>query len=130
MVSVGAYLLYSGHVKLEHKTILGAIAVFSVCVCCAALMNEIAYFSGLLDTETFNMFFISRHCEGTLPVYSSVQSVVPFPFCLIIYIGAFSLASYIILLAAMGIKKLTFAISERNRTQSSKKKPTSRVSAN
>ena len=107
MISIGVYLLYSGHVKLNHKTILGAIAVFAVCVGAAAVMNEIAYFSGLLERETFNMFFISPHCEGTLPVYSLVQQVVPFPLCLIIYIGIFSLAAYVILLAAMGIKKLS-----------------------
>lgn len=106
MVTIGAYLLYSGHVKLEHKTILGATLVFSVCVGCAAIMNEIAYYSGLLESETFNMFFISPHCEGTLPVYSWVQQIVPFPLCLIIYIAAFSAASYIILLVSMGIKKL------------------------
>lgn len=107
MVAIGVYLLYSGHVKLNHKTILGAIVVFAVCVGAAAVMNEIAYFSGLLESETFNMFFISPHCEGTLPVYSLVQQVVPFPLCLIIYIGIFSLAAYVILLAAMGIKKLS-----------------------
>lgn len=106
MITIGAYLLYSGHVKLSHKTILGAIAVFAVCVGSAAVMNEIAYFSGLLESETFNMFFISPHCEGTLPVYSLVQQAVPFPFCLIIYIGIFSLAAYVILLAAMAIKNL------------------------
>lgn len=113
MITIGAYLLYSGHVKLSHKTILGAIAVFAVCVGSAAIMNEIAYFSGLLERETFNMFFISPHCEGTLPVYSLVQGVVPFPFCLIIYIGAFSLAAYVILLAAMGIKKLSDTFSAK-----------------
>ncbi len=107
MISIGVYLLYSGHVKLSHKTVLGAIAVFAVCVGMAAVMNEIAFFSGLLERETFNMFFISPHCEGTLPVYSWVQSLVPFPFCLIIYITIFSLAAYVILLAAMGIKKLS-----------------------
>lgn len=107
MISIGVYLLYSGQVKLRHKTILGAVAVFSVCVGLAAAMNEIAYFSGLLENETFNMFFISPHCDPSLPVYSMVQQVVPFPFCLIIYIAAFSLAAYIILLAAMGIKKLS-----------------------
>jgi hypothetical protein len=35
-----------------------------------------------------------------------VQAVVPFPWCLIIYILAFSAASYIMLLGAWGIKKL------------------------
>ncbi len=104
MIVVGIYLLYTGYVKIEHKTILKATSVFSVCVCVAIVLNEIAYFSGLLETETFNMFFISPHCEPSLPVYSLVQAVVPFPWCLFVYIITFSLAAYIILLIAMLIK--------------------------
>ncbi len=106
MISMGIYLLGSEYVKLEHKTILKAIPVFAVCIALACVMNEIAYFSGLLENETFNMFYISPHCEPSLPVYSLVQQVVPFPWCLIIYIAAFSLASYLILLIAMLIKRL------------------------
>lgn len=106
MVSIGAYLLYSGHVKLRHKTILGAIAVFAACIVCAMILNEVVYYTVPLDGDTFNMFYISRHFPGTLPVYSSVQKVVPYPFCVIIYIAAFSVVAYVILLAAMGIRKL------------------------
>ncbi len=100
MITVGIYLFGAGYVKTEHKTIAKAIPVFAVCVVLAMVLNEIAYFSGLLETETFNMFFISPHCEPSLPVYSLVQAVVPFPWCLLIYIVAFSAAAYIILLIA------------------------------
>lgn len=105
MIAVGVYLLYCGYVPCRHKTILKAVPVFAVCVAVAAVMNEIAYASGLLATETFNMFFISPHCEPSLPVYSLVQQVVPYPWCLIIYLLAFSLAAYLILLVAMFIRK-------------------------
>ncbi len=106
MIVLGAYLYATGYVKTEHKMILKAIPVFAVAVCVAAVLNEIAYYSGLLETETFNMFFISPHCDPSLPVYSLVQQVVPFPFCLIIYILAFSVAAYLMLLMAMGIQKI------------------------
>lgn len=52
------------------------------------------------------MFFISPHCEPSLPVYSIVQSAVPYPWCLLIYIIAFTLAAYFVLLAAMGVKTI------------------------
>ena len=107
MIVIGIYLMYSGYVKLEHKTILKAVPVFAVCVSIAVIMNEIAYRTGLLETETFDMFFISPYGTPSLPVYSLVQGVVPFPWCLVIYIAAFSLAAYIMLLMGMGIKKLT-----------------------
>ncbi len=106
MISVGIFLLGTGYIKREHKTILKAIPVFACLVAAAAVMNEAAYFWGLLENETFNMFFISPHCAPSLPVYSLVQSVVPFPFCLIIYIVAFSLAAYIMLLISILIESV------------------------
>lgn len=106
MIAIGIYLLCSGYVKLEHRTILRAIPVFGVCVLLAALMNELAYRTGLLETDSFDMFFISPYGTPSLPVYSLVQAVVPFPWCLMIYILGFTLAAYLILLAAMGIGTL------------------------
>ena len=106
MVFIGIYLLQSGYVQLEHKTILKATPVFTICVAMAAVMNEVAYRTGLLEEETFNMFFISPYCEPHLLVYSSVQEVVPFPWCLVLYILGFTAAAYIVLLAAMGIAHL------------------------
>lgn len=106
MVSVAVYLYYAGYVKLEHKTILKAIPVFAVCVSIAMVLNEVVYCSGILDGETFNMFFISRHFDCTLPLYSLVHNAVPFPVNLIIYICGFSLAAYIMLLIAMGIEAI------------------------
>ena len=106
MVSVGAYLYFSGYVKAEHKTILKAIPVFAVCLSIAVILNEVMFYSGAIGDETFNMFYISRHFECTLPVYSLVHNSVPFPVNLIIYIIGFSIAAYVMLLIPMGIKKL------------------------
>lgn len=107
MICVGVYLFYTGTVKLEHRTIVRATVVFVCAVSMAVLFNEIAYWSGLLERETFNMFLVSRHCEPSLPVYSLVQAVVPYPWCLLIYIVGFTLASYLILLMGMGVRKLS-----------------------
>lgn len=107
MIVIGAYLFASGHVKLEHKTVLKAMPVFAVTVGMAAIMNELAVVFGIVPEETFNMFFISPHCDPSLPVYSLVQGVVPFPISLVIYILGFTAAAWIMLLIAMGIQKLT-----------------------
>ena len=115
MISIGIYLLGSEYVKLEHKTILKAIPTFAICLFIASAINEVAYFSGLLERESFNMFYISPHCEPSLPVYSLVQQVVPFPWCLFIYIVAFSLAAYLILLVAMFIKYLTVKFAKKTK---------------
>ncbi len=106
MISIAIYLLYSGYVKLEHKTIWKAVPVFAAAVGVAMVLNEIAYVTGLVENHYFNMFYISPHCDPHLPVYSVVQQHVAYPWCLIIYVVAFSLAAYLILLAAMGIGAL------------------------
>lgn len=108
MVVLGVYLFYTGHVKTNTATILKAAAVFAVCVVLAAVMNEIAHLTGLLKTETFNMFFISPYCAPSLPVYSLVQNALSFyPLELVIYIAGFTAAAEIILLLAKGIKNLS-----------------------
>ena len=104
MITIAIYLFYTGHVKLQQKTILKAMSVFACTMGIAMIMNEIAFRSGL--EETFNMFYISPHQPPHLLVYKDVQALVPFPFCTIIYFLGFTLAAYIILLVAMGIGKL------------------------
>jgi hypothetical protein len=107
MIVIGIYLLHSGHVRTDYKTLRKAAVVFVACVGIACVMNEIAYRTGLLATETFDMFFISPYGTPSLPVYSLVQGVVPFPWCLLIYIAAFTFAAYLILVVAAGIKALS-----------------------
>lgn len=106
MLTIGIYLLGSGYVKPEHKAILKAIPVFVAAVAVAVILNEIAHATGLLQTDTFNMFFISPYCDPHLPVYSIVQQYVAFPWCLVLYILGFSAAAYLMLLIAMGIKAI------------------------
>lgn len=113
MIPIGAYLFATGHVKLETKTILKAIPVFSVAVLMAMTMNEIAHASGLLERETFNMFYFSPYCDPSLPVYSIVQGIIPYPWSLIIYIAGFSAAAFLMLLGTMGIHKLYCKLSSR-----------------
>lgn len=106
MIFLGIYLLATGYVKLEHKTILKAVPVFATFVALAVVLNEIAFQTGLLETESFNMFYISPHCDPHLPVYSLIQGVIPFPWCLLFYILGFTAAAYIMLLIGMGVKAL------------------------
>lgn len=110
MITIGIYLLGSGHVKAENKTILKAIPVFCVMVAIAMGLNEWAHRSGLLERESFNMFYFSPYQDPHLPVYSTVQEAlgVANPLSFIIYVAAFTLAAYLMLVIAMGIRR-TFA---------------------
>ena len=101
MISIGIYLLYTGYVKLEHKTILKALPVFACALVIAMIMNEIAHANGMSD---FNMFYISPYADPHLPVYSEVQKVVPYPWSLVIYIIGFTIAAHLMLVIAMGVR--------------------------
>ena len=115
MLTVGIYLLCTGYVKIRHETILKAIPVFGVALLVAVIMNEIAYGAGLLETDEFNMFFVSPHCEPSLPVYSSVQRAVAYPWCLFVYIAVFTFAAYVVLLLAMLVQKAAHGFSHKKR---------------
>ena len=118
MISVGIYLLYSQYVKLTHKTMLSAMCVFAASLGIAIALNEAVYLTGIANGETFNMFFVSRHFEPSLPVYSLVQAVVPYPLCTLIYFAGFSAAAYVILLLAMAIQAICQKLQKRLVTNS------------
>ncbi|MBR6502515.1 MAG: YwaF family protein [Clostridia bacterium] len=114
MIAIGVWLLCCDYIKFDKRSILPAASVFGVVILIASIMNEIAYFSGLLESENFNMFYISPHCDPSLPVYSLVQEIIPFPLCLIVYFLAFSIASYLILLIP-NLKKKTIISKEKQK---------------
>ena len=84
----------------------------------AIALNEAVYLTGIANGETFNMFFVSRHFEPSLPVYSLVQAVVPYPLCTLIYFAGFSAAAYVILLLAMAIQAICQKLQKRLVTNS------------
>lgn len=106
MITVGIYLFGSGCVKVEHKTVLKALPVFAVTVLMAIGLNEWAHHVGL--TPEFNMFYFSPYGEPFLVLYADIQRAlgVSNPLNLVIYVVGFTLAAYVILLIAMGIRYL------------------------
>ena len=104
MLTIGIFLYYTRHVRTESATLIQAVPVFTCFLTAAMFMNEIAYRAGLINMgHTFNMFFISPYCEPSLPVYSTVQAYVAYPWCLVVYVGGFTLAAYVVLLTARAI---------------------------
>ena len=104
MLTVGVYLLFTRYVELGHKTVLRALPVFAVGVGIAMLLNELTYRLGVLEFDSFNAFFISPYSEPHLPVYSLVQPYLPFVLDIAVYVGGFTLASWLVVLICMGIR--------------------------
>ena len=107
---VSVYLLMSKEVEINFKNFKSAIKVFLVFVLIAEILNIVIYNIGILNGETFNMFFISPYFNSTLPVFSIIQPKVPYPLYLLIYIVILILCSLIIYLISFIIKKLSIRL--------------------
>ena len=94
----GVYLIASGRVKLEHKTILKAAIVFVIVFTLAFIMNEVH--EALNIEGNFNMFFISRHGVNHLPILNQIFATAPYLVFLAAYLFGFTLVAYIILMCA------------------------------
>jgi len=103
---VSIYLIMCKEVKLNIKNLKNAIIVFIIFVIIAILMNITIYNSGILNGETFNMFYISPYFISILPVFDTIQQIVPYPVYLIIYIISLSLGACIIYLVSCAIQSV------------------------
>lgn len=93
---VSIYLLMTGEVKVVQKNLVNAFIVFLIFVGLAELLNVIVYNSGILNGDTFNMFYISPYFVSDLPVFNIIQERIPFIMFLLFYISAVFLGSVII----------------------------------
>ena len=79
--------------------------MFLVFVIIAEILNICIYNSGILNGETFNMFYISPYFISSLPVFDIIQQNVPFIIFLLIYIIAINIGALIVYFIASLIRK-------------------------
>lgn len=110
---VSIYLLMNGEVKKNKQSWIKGFIVFIIFVYLAELLNIIVYNSGVLNGETFNMFYISPYFVSHLPVFSTLQENLPFIIYLLSYILILSIGSLIIYFVVKGIKKIA-SVKQKN----------------
>ena len=93
---VSIYLIMSGAIKVNKENFKNGFKVFLIFVLIAEILNIFIYNSGVLNGETFNMFYISPYFISTLPVFDVIQQNVPFVIYLLIYIVAIFIGSLIV----------------------------------
>ncbi len=103
---VSVYLMMSGEVKPTKDNFIGSFKVFTMFVIIALALNISIYHSGILNGETFNMFYISPYFISSLPVFDTVQKAILYPVYLLFYIVALTLGASIIYLINVGVTKL------------------------
>ena len=93
---VSVYLLMSNEVELKAKNLKSAFVVFLIFVGLATVLNIAVYQSGVLNDETFNMFYISPYFISELPVFNMIQQGAPYPIFLATYMVALGIGSTLI----------------------------------
>lgn len=103
---VSMYLLIKGHVKIDIENVIKGFYVFLIFVGIALFLDIFIYNIGILNGETFNMFYISPYFISSLPIYDVVQQNVPYLLFLIIYIVSILLGGLIVYGISLLIKKI------------------------
>ena len=103
---VSAYLLISKEIKINIYNLLSGFIIFLIFVFIANGMNIIFYKSGIIGTETFNMFYISPYFISVLPVYDKVQENLPYIVYLLFYMTTFYLGGAIVYLVSYILSNL------------------------
>ncbi len=115
---IGYYLIASGTVKINFKTLLKGSFVFLVLFLIALLMNIVVYNTGITNGDEFNMFYIGPYYECILPLvnlfYPNEFNIFSYLGFLILYVGGFIFVSGIVLLIAQGLKMLYFKFKKNN----------------
>jgi len=93
---VSVYILMNKEIDIKFKNLLSAFWVFLCFVCIAEFMNIAIYNSGILDDQTFNMFYISPYFVTHLPVYNFIQENTPFIVYLLFYIASIFIGALVI----------------------------------
>jgi len=103
---VSIYLLFTKEVEIKYCNVIKGLFVFLGFVIIANSLNIVIYNSGILNGDTFNMFYISPYFISHLPIYGSVQESIPYIFYLMFYIISIFLGADVIYIISLGIKNL------------------------
>lgn len=111
---ISIYLLIVGEVKLNIKNVKNSIIVFLIFVGIAEILNLVIYNLGILNGETFNMFYISPYFISDLPVFDMIQQIVPYIFYLLIYVWAIIIGSFVVYYISILINYIFTRIKQDN----------------
>ncbi len=108
----GIFFAVRNRKQLNSRYFLRSVPVFVGALVIAIILNEAVYACLVAKgmNDTFNMFYISRHFDCTLPILSSIYTAVPYPVFLLVYIFGFVLAAAIVFYIIFGIVKLVYYI--------------------
>jgi len=106
MLLFGLYLWLSGTVKSEWKTAGYAAAIYLPLPIFALILNEISYATGFAEGYAFNMFYIGRLGQCTIPVLNIIQKTCPYPVFFVSYLLLLGSGGVLVTAVMIGIRRL------------------------
>lgn len=91
MVMIGVYLLSTGYVRAELKTVLYALPVFLFGVITALVLNELSFLKGIPEGQVFNMYYLSPYFPEDAPLFIPFRKIFKGTLFPIAYIVVFTL---------------------------------------
>ena len=101
---LSAYLMIN-EVKPNKESLFGALKTFIVFVLIALTLNIVVYNLGILNGDTFDMFYISPYFKNSLPIFSKLEEILPYLVYLITYILIISLGGFMSYMIHKGISR-------------------------
>lgn len=95
---VSCYLVMNKLVKIKIKELFNGYKVFLIFALIALVIDIGIYKSGILNGETFNMFYISPYFISSLPVFNILQEKLPYLVFLFLYFLFIFIGGIIIML--------------------------------
>lgn len=111
-IVLGVFCIVYFRKRFNIKYYLKSLPVFGVLVSVALISNEIFY-AIFKNAEDFNMFYISRHYNCSLPLLDIIDKALPYIPFLLLYVFGFMIISAIIFFVAKGIIILVNRIKAR-----------------
>ena len=102
---VSSYLLFSKELSFSKDNIYGAISTFIEFAAIALILDIGVYQSGILNGETFDMFYISPYFPKDLPVFMQLYDLLPYPVYLISYLIILSIGGVVVYSVTKFIRK-------------------------
>ena len=112
-VALGIYFAVYKRKEISIKFLTLGVGVLLGFIATALLLNVVFYnwMSSVGIDETFNMFYISPYYNSTLPVFSALQPLLPYPIFLFLYVFAMLVGGF----AVLAVQKAIVTFSKKIR---------------
>ena len=104
MIVIGFLIFATRNIEFKVMSAVKANIVFAVMICLALVMNISAHY--IKPGVNFNMFYIGPYIPCNLIILSTIYTLVPWIVFFLVYFLGFALVSFLIMLIAIGCKKL------------------------